>query len=86
MVDVVQLVRMSDCGSEGRGFESHLPPKQKRLERSDSLIFFMSDKSLLLEANKKSKADPGERRDSLFCLKYLLQELSFYQRQKIIPY
>ena len=26
-VDVVQLVRMSDCGSEGRGFESHLPPK-----------------------------------------------------------
>jgi hypothetical protein len=25
-VDVVQLVRMSDCGSEGRGFESHLPP------------------------------------------------------------
>ena len=27
MVDVVQLVRASDCGSECRGFESHLPPK-----------------------------------------------------------
>ncbi len=26
MVVVVQLVRTSDCGSEGRGFESHLPP------------------------------------------------------------
>ena len=26
MVDVVQLVRASDCGSECRGFESHLPP------------------------------------------------------------
>lgn len=25
-VDVVQLVRASDCGSECRGFESHLPP------------------------------------------------------------
>jgi hypothetical protein len=25
-VDVVQLVRTSDCGSEGRGFEPHLPP------------------------------------------------------------
>ena len=25
-VDVVQLVRTSDCGSESRGFESHLPP------------------------------------------------------------
>ena len=25
-VEVAQLVRASDCGSEGRGFESHLPP------------------------------------------------------------
>jgi hypothetical protein len=25
-VDVVQSVRTSDCGSEGRGFEPHLPP------------------------------------------------------------
>ena len=28
MVAVVQLVRASDCGSECRGFESHLPPQQ----------------------------------------------------------
>ena len=26
MVSVAQLVRASDCGSEGRGFESHLSP------------------------------------------------------------
>ena len=26
MVVVVQLVRTPDCGSGGRGFESHLPP------------------------------------------------------------
>jgi len=26
MVVVVQLVRMSDCDSEGRGFEPHHPP------------------------------------------------------------
>ncbi len=26
MVDVAQLVRVPDCGSVGRGFESHLPP------------------------------------------------------------
>ena len=25
MVGVAQLVRVPDCGSEGRGFESHLP-------------------------------------------------------------
>ena len=27
MVVVAQLVRASDCGSDGRGFESHLPPQ-----------------------------------------------------------
>ena len=28
MVDVAQLVRAADCGSVGRGFEPHLPPKR----------------------------------------------------------
>ncbi len=32
MVVVAQLVRASDCGSEGRGFETHHPPKKKRTE------------------------------------------------------
>ena len=27
MVVVAQLVRASVCGTEGRGFEPHLPPK-----------------------------------------------------------
>ena len=31
MVGVAQLVRVPDCGSEGRGFESHLPPKAKEV-------------------------------------------------------
>ena len=31
MVAVVQLVRASDCGSECRGFESHLPPNGKEV-------------------------------------------------------
>ena len=30
MVPIVQLVRMSDCGSEGRGFEPHLAPLKSR--------------------------------------------------------
>ena len=30
MVSIVQSVRMSDCGSEGRGFDSHLTPKLGR--------------------------------------------------------
>ncbi len=29
MVPVVQSVRASDCGSECRGFESHLAPQEK---------------------------------------------------------
>ena len=29
MVTIAQLVRASDCGSEGRGFETHHPPKVK---------------------------------------------------------
>ena len=29
MVVVAQLVRASVCGTEGRGFEPHLPPKTK---------------------------------------------------------
>lgn len=30
MVDVAQLVRASDCGSEGRGFEPLLPPSRRK--------------------------------------------------------
>lgn len=39
MVIVAQSVRASDCGSEGRGFESHLSPKT--LKRSISLRVFL---------------------------------------------
>ena len=30
MVDVAQLVRAPVCGTGGRGFESHLPPHNKK--------------------------------------------------------
>ena len=30
MVDVAQLVSASDCGSEGRGFDSHHPPHKMK--------------------------------------------------------
>ena len=40
-VGVAQLVRVPDCGSEGRGFESHLPPKKSKGEcfRETSPLF-----------------------------------------------
>ena len=36
MVDVAQSVRVTDCGSEGRGFESHLPPEQNKRSKEMS--------------------------------------------------
>ena len=38
MVGVAQLVRVPDCGSEGRGFESHLPPRKEEVLLS---LFFL---------------------------------------------
>lgn len=35
MVSVAQLVRASDCGSEGRGFKSHRSPHSKKKELSE---------------------------------------------------
>ncbi len=45
MVDVAQLVRASVCGTEGRGFESRLPPKkhQRVLPKSKAFFFTLID-------------------------------------------
>ncbi len=40
MVDVAQLVRASDCGSEGRRFEPDLPPQKKAVENQLLFLFF----------------------------------------------
>ena len=37
MVRLAQLVRASDCGSEGRGFETHISPRNGRID--DASIF-----------------------------------------------
>ena len=39
-VGVAQLVRVPDCGSEGRGFESHLPPKKVKENFSEKLLLY----------------------------------------------
>ena len=41
MVDIAQLVSASDCGSEGRGFESHYPPHKKNRYLSVSVLFIL---------------------------------------------
>ncbi len=44
MVVVAQLVRASDCGSEGRGFESHHPPNKKVPKFSGLFCFIKNEK------------------------------------------
>ena len=46
MVDIAQLVSASDCGSEGRGFESHYPPHKKD---THSGVFFYGMKGIRRE-------------------------------------
>ncbi len=41
MVDVAQLVRVLDCGSEGRGFEPRLPPPILKKLQIKSEAFFI---------------------------------------------
>lgn len=40
MVVVAQLVRASVCGTEGRGFESRLPPHLRHYSEKDNVFFF----------------------------------------------
>ena len=42
MVRIAQLVRASDCGSEGRGFESHFSPVRLSVKAAFFCLFSMS--------------------------------------------
>ena len=56
MVVIAQLVRASDCGSEGRGFEPHWPPEIKPSKREGFFIFRLStihQKALLKGIRRK---------------------------------
>ena len=56
MVVVAQLVRAPDCGSGGRGFESHHPPKKKGA--IELLFYFNSFCKLLVKRSFGKK--PGK--------------------------
>ena len=67
MVDVAQQVRASDCGSEGRGFEPHLPPRFPGTMISFGDFFDVTDKRGIANSEKrKAKSErrkaKGERR------------------------
>ena len=57
MVDVAQSVRVTDCGSEGRGFESHLPPLKTGCEVFLASFFVcirVSEQAPASASNKKA--------------------------------
>ena len=45
-VVVAQLVRASDCDSEGRGFEPHHPPTYSRLSAGFYVLYYYRIRSL----------------------------------------
>ncbi len=69
MVGVAQLVRVPDCGSEGRGFESHLPPRKERFSWSLFFCWFTEKCVLLhLKTNDMSRImaiDLGRKRSGI---------------------
>jgi hypothetical protein len=60
MVAIVQLVRISVCGTEGRGFEPHWPPKNQSgcESKSDHTRFVFSSILTLTLAFKVYKKIP----------------------------
>ena len=56
MVVLAQLVRASDCGSEGRGFEPHIPPQKGNLIKIRlRAYFFMSTLYQLIQSEHKTE-------------------------------
>ena len=73
MVAVVQLVRASDCGSECRGFESHLPPAKKRkFERI--FLFFVIVQTIPLKGRQRGINVKKGQRNNLryFIFKHII--------------
>ena len=71
MVDIAQLVSASDCGSEGRGFESHYPP-HKNPEAFASGIFYGVDNGIRRERpdRREGKKHAGGERSER-CLRQM---------------
>ena len=48
MAILAQLVRVPDCGSEGRGFESHRSPQNKKKAAKNGCFFNFTIKNQLV--------------------------------------
>ena len=57
MVDVAQRGRVTDCGSEGRGFESHLPPLKAGCEVMPRIFFCLAEVCKQVSTPAKQKKE-----------------------------
>ena len=77
MVAVVQLVRASDCGSECRGFESHLPPNEREVLLKELPFFRIYPLRLVLDINQARPVywiDTCSRRYGILFIKHIHYE------------
>ena len=51
MVVVAQLVRATDCGSVGRGFEPRLPPKTENVSYKKRSFFIKNQSDFFYESS-----------------------------------
>jgi hypothetical protein len=85
MVDVAQLVRVSVCGTEGRGFEPRLPPNRKLSTKV--LSFFCAKKFVEARFSKFTNAKKELQSSwTEFLIEFILtEELGFMSRANNIP-
>ena len=86
VVDVAQLVRVPDCGSGGRGFNSRHPPQVKSLLVQGFLLFWdsMSQWGSFSDEQQNYLAR-DERRPALAVRRYLPYATEFsYVRWKVV--
>ncbi len=78
MVRLAQLVRASDCGSEGRGFETHISPQKASRPTSRRLAFFVLDNNIFPDPGRTLVGNVILRGYGTVCLPSL--QRGFYRR------
>ena len=76
MVRIAQLVRASDCGSEGRGFESHFSPVRLSVKAAFFLFVFPCGSGVIPDHDPGS---PSFVISFFFCVGLKQQRLSTFQ-------
>ena len=79
MVGIAQLVRVSDCGPEGRGFDPHFPPKERQKATPLRCGFFIVWKyGNKIKVNEKKYISMVMDSYALFCGGYSVRHCGYF--------